>query len=200
MGNEFNLKRLISGHVLPPLPPFIKENPPQLNSVPNIDADVVDTTVGDKIERTIFGTPQVVPLLIKLKSEADYWLFPVETLISIDGKNILIKRNVAKKKGRGSIKEYWTEDDYTINIQGMLTTPGTQNFPDEDLKRLITYCTAKEPLDVLCPALDRLGIKKIVIEDYSLPFTKGPENQNFSIKALSDDDGELLIKKNTNVL
>lgn len=191
---------MFAGHVLPPLPPFIKQEPISINQVEAIKAETVQTIIGDKIETTIFGTPQAVPLKIKLKSESEFWLFPIEPLISIDGKNILIKRNVAKKRGKGSIKEYWTQDDWAINIQGTLSEPNTENFPDADLKKLVEYCTAKEPLDVVCPALERLGITRLVIEDYSLPFTKGPENQNFSIKALSDDDWELLIKKTTNVL
>jgi len=199
-GSDYILNKILRPHVLPPLPPFIKSNPATIAKAGSIDADSLETTVGDKIEQTIFGTPQVVPLKVKLKSESDWWLFPVEPLISIDGKSILIKRNVAKKKGRGSIKEYWTEDDWVINVQGTLTNPGTENFPDADLKQLIKYCTATEPLDVACPALERLGITRIVIEDRSLPFTKGPENQNFSFKAYSDDDWELLIKRNTNVL
>ena len=200
MPNEFNIQTLFAGHVLPPLPPFIKNEQPGIIKVEPINADVVSMQVGDKIEQTIFGTPQVVPLSLKLKSETEWFLLPVEPLISIDGKNILIKRNVAKKKGYGSIKEYWTQDDWTINIQGLLTEPGTEDFPEDHLNDLIRYCTAKEPIEVKCPALERLGINKMVIEDYSLPFTKGPENQNYSIKALSDSDWDLLIKQTTNVL
>lgn len=199
-GAEYLLNKLLQPHVLPPLPPFIKSNRATITDAGSIDAETVETTVGDKVEQTIFGTPQVVPLKVKLKSESEYWLFPVEPLISIDGKSILIKRNVAKKKGKGSIKEYWTEDDWTINVQGILTTKNSENFPEADLNQLIKYCTAQEPLDVACPALERLGITRIVIEERSLPFTKGPENQNFSFKAYSDDDWQLLIKRNTNVL
>ena len=196
----FELNKLLGPHVLPPMPPFIKSNPVTITHADSINADTVTATIGDKIEQTIFGTPQVVPLKVKLKSESDFWLFPVEPLISIDGKSILILRNVAKKKGRGSIKEYWTEDDWTINVQGTLTTPTSENFPEADFKQLIKYLTAKEPLDVACPALERIGVTRMVISERSLPFTKGPENQNFSFKALSDDDWQLLIKRNTNVL
>lgn len=156
---------------------------------------------GDKVEQTVFGTPMVVPLKIKLKSESDYWLFPVEPLISIDGKNIIVKRNVAKRKrGFGSIKEYWTQDDWAISIQGLITKPNSEIYPAADMQQLVKYCTAKEPLDVLCPAFEILGITKLVIESYSLPFTKGPENQSYSINAMSDNEWDLLIKKEPNAL
>ncbi len=216
--NDYLLNKLLRPHVLPPIPLFLKNGvlkvtkPGKVDAESTqaitdsertygkIDADTVQGIEGDKIEQTIFGTPQVVPLQVKLKSESDYWLFPVEPIISIDGKSILIKRNVAKKIGKGSIKEYWAEDDWVINVQGVLTTINSEKFPDADFKQLIKYLTAKDSLDVKCPALERLGITRIVIEERSLPFTKGPENQNFSFKALSDDVWKLLIDNNTNVL
>jgi hypothetical protein len=37
------------------------------------------------------------------------------------------------------------------------------------------------------------NIERLVIEDFSLPFTKGVENQMYTIKAYSDDLFDLLI-------
>jgi hypothetical protein len=108
---------------------------------------------------------------------------------------------VAKKKNiTGSIKEYWTDDDWSIEVQGLITEPGTEDFPEDDFNSLLKYLTAKEPLDVKCPALERIGVTKIVVYKRTLPFTKGPENQTFSFSAYSDSDWDLLIKKSTNVL
>ena len=199
MGKTFYIPAL-DGKVLPPLPPFPKSQEPSIYTAGSFEANTVAGFAPDKIEQTVFGTPQQVPLKIKFKSETEYWLFPVEPLISIDGSNSIIKRKPAKKTGRGSIKEYWTQDDWAINIQGVLTTPNSEEFPAEDLRRLVEYCTANEPLDVACPHLERIGVSKMVIERYSLPFTKGPENQTFTITAVSDDDWQLLIKRNPNVL
>lgn len=187
---------------MPPLPPFPKVPEERITKAGVIGADVAEhVNRGDKIEQTIFGTPQVMPLSVKLKSETSYWLFPVEPMISVDGKNILVKRNVAKRKnGFGSVKEYWTQDDYSINIQGLITDSTLQHdYPREDITTLAKYCNAKEPLDVKCPLLELLGINRIVIESFSLPFTKGPDNQNFSIIALSDTDWSLILKKKVSV-
>jgi hypothetical protein len=186
--------------VLPPIGPYPTGTTQGITKAGDINGNTIEIASGDKVEQTIFGTPQIVPIQIKLKSESDYWLFPVEPMLTINGKNILIKRNVAKKKkGFGSIKEYWTQDDYTITIQGLLTTPETENYPVSDFNQLMKYCTAKEALDVKCEALQRIGVSKLVIETYDLPFTKGPENQNFSITAYSDTDAQLLIKKKVSV-
>lgn len=198
----FSIPRLADPKVLPPLPPFPAVPEQRISKAGVINADAWQhVNRGDKVEQTIFGTPQVMPLSVKLKSETAYWLFPVEPLISIDGKNILVKRNVAKRKnGFGTIKEYWTQDDYSINIQGLITDSSREyDYPREDLVTLTKYCNAKEPLDVKCPILELLGINRIVIESFSLPFTKGPENQNFSIIALSDTDWSLILKKKVSV-
>lgn len=198
----FSISKLSEPRVLPPLPPFPVVPKERITKAGTIEADVSEyTNRGDKIEQTIFGTPQVMPLSVKLKSESEYWLFPVEPMISIDSKNILVKRNVAKRKnGFGSIKEYWTQDDFSISIQGLITDSSQQyDYPREDLVTLAKYCNAKEPLDVKCPQLELLGITRIVIESFSLPFTKGPENQNFSIMALSDTDWSLILKKKVSV-
>jgi hypothetical protein len=200
MGKEYNIQQLVGGRVLPPMPPYPINKPVPITQAGDYEANSVQVQVGDKVEQTIFGTPQVMPIKIKLKSETDYWLFPVEPMISIGGENEIVKRKVAKKRTGGTIKEYWTQGDWSINIQGLLTRVQEDAYPVDDLKQLVKYCTAKEPLDVLCPGLEVLGILKIVIDSYQLPFTKGIENQSFSITASSDMDWELLIKRNTNVL
>lgn len=198
---EYSLNELLKPRPTYPLPPYPKSNPAAINQPGDIEGIENRPVYRDKIEQTIFGTPQVFPLSVKLQSEQDYWLFPIEPLISIEGKNILIKRNVAKKKvGFGSIKEYWTQDDYGITIEGLIKDDGSEyDYPREDVVTLMRYATAKEPLDVKCPILELLGITRIVIEDYTLPFTKGQENQNYSIKAVSDTDWSLLLKKKTSV-
>lgn len=198
----FSIPRLADPKVLPPLPPFPAVPEERISKAGVITADSYQhVNRGDKVEQTIFGTPQVMPLSVKLKSETSYWLFPVEPMISVDGKNILVKRNVAKRKnGFGSIKEYWTQDDYSISIQGLITDSSREyDYPREDVVTLTKYCNAKEPLDVKCPILELLGINRIVIETFSLPFTKGPENQNFSIIAYSDTDWSLILKKKVSV-
>jgi len=201
MTKDFIISKLLGPHVLPPLPPFPKGRELAITKAGDIDADYSEYVPEDKIENTLFATPQVQPLRLKLQSENEWWLIPVEPMIGVQGKNILVKRDVAKRKtGFGGIKEYWTQGDWTININGLLTdNAGRYNFPRHDVLMLIRYCTAKEPIDVKCPGLQLLGITRIVIEDYQLPFTKGPENQNYSITAYSDTDWKLLLKKKTSV-
>lgn len=198
--NEFDINRLVNGKVWPPIGPYPKGGNPGINN-PGVfpDAKAIDGIAADNVEMTQFGTPMAMPLKIKLKNspKSDWWLLPTEPLITIGGKNILIKRNVAKSKMRGSIKERWAQDDYSINIQGLFTVNDTYDYPKDDLKKLRIICEAKEPVDVLCPLFAILGIHTMVIESYDLPHTKGEENQTWTINALSDDDWKLFIEIDT---
>lgn len=195
--NEFDI-RFLNGHVLPPLPPYPKGIKPHIEEMGDMDkAEAM--MAPERVEVTQFGTPQVMPLKMKLVSESEYWLLPCEPLITLGYKNILIKRYVSKGRLRGSIKERWAQDDYAITINGLFTRHNTYEYPEADMKKLQRICEAREAIDVVCPAFVSLGIHRIVIESYDLPFTKGEENQNWSITAVSDDDWDLLLKvDNTN--
>lgn len=153
---------------------------------------------GEELQYSHFGMPMVFPLQMKLQSEGDdaWWSFPLEPLISVAGGNVLVKRTVAKKETRGTIKERWAQDDYRITITGLLTSFDSElRYPEADVKEVILkFCEAREPIDVLCPLFETLGINRLVIESYDLPFTKGIENQAYRIEALSDDDWELLVE------
>lgn len=136
----------------------------------------------------------VLPLSIGT-TENDLWLFPIEPLISISGKNIFVKRNVAKSNFRGTIKERWTEDDFQISIQGAFIHDDLLTYPSSDLQKLMYYIRQKRELTVKNELLAILDINHIVIESYDFPFSKGENVQNFSINALSDHDYTLFIDK-----
>lgn len=154
---------------------------------------------GEGSEQTSVATPNgfamIVPFSIGL-TENNLWTLPVEPLLSLRGGNIISKRSVAKGKGRGTIKERWSQDDYEITLSGLLMNPSNLNaYPDEEVIKLRELCEARQALFVDCPALSRFDITRIVIESYDFPFTKGENVQAYSIKALSDDVTDLLIRE-----
>lgn len=201
---EFDFNRLFGDVVLPPSNKKIQGSRDVIERFAMTYPDL-SLAAPVKVESTQFGTPQVMWLKWKLSSQTknDWWLLPIEPLITVNGKNVLVKRNVAKSSLRGTIKERWMQDDYSISIQGLFTRKDSYEYPSSDLKKLRDLCEAKEPIDVLCPLFEELGITRIVIESYDIPFTKGEENQNWQVNALSDDDWQLLINidnQNKNVL
>lgn len=196
MAKEFNINALLNRTiVLPPVGPFPKPDQQPVNDIGGeVAGDVKESALLDKQFVTLFATPQILPLQFKLSTESDWWLFPIEPLISIEAKNEIATRNVAKKRdGYGSVKEYWTKGDYKITISGLFTNAVAEAFPNEDLQQLYKYCETPEPVEVKNTLLLELGVTHIVVESYALPFTKGNENQRFSISAVSDKNYDLFI-------
>lgn len=147
---------------------------------------------------------QFFPLSFSI-DQREWFLFPYEPMINISGKNNIIRRNVAKwnndnnGKLSGTIKERWSQDDYTITITGvlmgsLLTGDVSDCYPISDFKRLADLLTTSKEIYVRCEPLQLLKINRIVVEDFSFPFTKGENVQAYEIKAYSDFSYNLLIE------
>lgn len=153
-----------------------------------------DAELEDVVRTNATGVPMVLPLRFQLEeSGAQEWLFPMEPMISVNGQNILVRRNVSKGKIRGSIKERWTQDDYSVRIEGILL--GTDGkYPDADVAKLRSFCEAGH-VKALNPLLEIFGISQLAIESWDIPFTSGTINQNYTIQAYSDDIYKLLLSR-----
>lgn len=135
-----------------------------------------------------------MPFRIKKMDEPEWFLLPIEPLVSISGKNTIVRRSVAKAKDNGTVKERWSQDDYTVTIQGVLSGKDEGAYPEADVKRMIAYFSERQSIEVSQDILLLFGIKFLAIESASFPHTKGLNNQNFEIKAYSDNNIELLIE------
>lgn len=124
---------------VPPYFKFLKK------AIPQVDADEYDVKaftpeqLGQALSNAS-GVPMQCPLKMRREGDAEYWLFPNEPIITIHGKNVIAKKQVAKGKVRGSIKERWSQDDYQVNISGILMDP--LGYPEEDVKKLRSLCEA----------------------------------------------------------
>lgn len=153
-----------------------------------------DAELEDVVRTNATGVPMVLPLRFQLEeSGAEEWLFPMEPMISLNGQNILVRRNVSKGRIKGSIKERWTQDDYSVRIEGILL--GTDGkYPDADVAKLRSFCEAGH-VKALNPLLEIFGISQLAIESWDIPFTSGTINQNYTIQAYSDDIYKLLLSR-----
>jgi hypothetical protein len=200
---EYGLTQALDGRVLPPMPIFpvgknqALDSPKGFNEVYNVEA----LEAQGELRYSIFGSPMCFPVAIRTaKGDDDWWWLPIEPIITMSGGNTIVKRNVAKVsnanyKKRGSIKEMWSNDDYKIDIVGLLSKFDEWAYPTEDVRRLRSLLESRSALFIKCELLEIFGIGKIVVENWDIPFTKGEENQAYSIKAISDDEWDLLIKK-----
>lgn len=153
-----------------------------------------DAELEDVVRTNATGVPMVLPLRFQLEeSGAQEWLFPMEPMISVNGQNILVRRNVSKGKIRGSIKERWTQDDYSVRIEGILKGMDGK-YPEADVAKLRSFCEAGH-VKALNPLLEIFGISQLAIESWDIPFTSGTINQNYTIQAYSDDIYKLLLSR-----
>lgn len=153
-----------------------------------------DAELEDMVRTNALGVPMRFPLEVQPEG-GEWWLLPIEPLITITGRNIIVKRQVSKGKIRGSIKERWTQDDYQIKIEGALMNLTQNDYPAKDVQKLRTLCESAK-LKVRCPLFELYSINQIVIENYEFPFTAGVQNQAYTITAYSDDTYKLLLKQN----
>ncbi len=153
-----------------------------------------DAELEDVVRTNATGVPMVLPLRFQLEeSGAQEWLFPMEPMISVNGQNILVRRNVSKGKIRGSIKERWTQDDYSVRIEGILMGMDGK-YPEADVAKLRSFCEAGH-VKALNTLLEIFGISQLAIESWDIPFTSGTINQNYTIQAYSDDIYKLLLSR-----
>ncbi|MGA0556528.1 DUF6046 domain-containing protein [Larkinella sp. VNQ87] len=143
------------------------------------------------IKRT--GATMKMPFRIGLtRDNSDFWTLPIEPLVSVRGRNMIVRRNISKKNGIGSVKELWSQDDYSISVRGIFVSEKLGEFPEENLSKLKKLLEAKRSLVISCRLTDILGITLMAVEEWELPETSGLENQYFRISGYSDQDFELI--------
>lgn len=197
-GQRFILENLalrVMGNKVPPYWLFRKEaiadvSPDDYEAIQRMD----DEELEDVVRTNALGVPMQQPLRLRLEKEgAEDWLLPLEPMISLQGQNIIKRRQVNKGRVKGSIKERWAQDDYTITIEGILMSEDGK-YPSDDVAKLRSYCEAAK-MTALCPLLELFGISHIMIESWDIPFTSGSANQNYTLKAYSDDIYKLLLSR-----
>lgn len=135
----------------------------------------------------------VLPFYFQLTDDS-WWLLPYEPLVSISGENVIIKRNVAKSEGRGTIKSRWSEGDLKIKIEGTFVNDELLKYPATEVQKLREVINQRRAIGIQNELLQLFNVSQIAIEDYDIPFTKGENTQNYSINALSDDMYNLFIE------
>lgn len=186
-------------HVLPVLPFLPLQN---TEGVPAVKSEVFEGL--NMADPPTPEEKQFFPLSLSIDEGQTWFLLPYETMINISSKNTVVKRNVAKwkesegvKSRIGTIKERFNQDDWQIDITGVLigsimTGKVDDCFPINDFQKLVKILK-KVKVRVKCPPLELLDISTIVIEDFSFPFTKGENVQAYTITAYSDYSYNLIL-------
>jgi hypothetical protein len=211
---EYDLKNIVpkahagySGNIYDPLRVYFNKAlgsygaiPPYFLTDKHRQPDVVGIDPGYDLDqeaarrefRALGRLASVMPMQVKRQSDSEWFEFPFEPLVTLSGKNTIIRRKVSKSEGKGTIKERWSQDDYQVSIQGLLSHPDYE-YPEADIKTLLDIFNERKSVEVKHDILLIFGITHLAIESAEWPHTKGLNNQNFSIKAYSDTPFELLI-------
>lgn len=137
----------------------------------------------------------VTPVTLRIDARRLKITMPLEPLVSASGKNEITCRDVAASDGRtrGSIKEKWRTSDWNITIAGLLIADEHTTIKDY-MHLLREFIEADENIEIICPLLNEgFGVTRVVIESYDFPFTKGEENQTYTLKCRSDDSNIKLL-------
>lgn len=189
-------------HVIPPIP-----------FLPIQNQGIIREEDSQEFENAWVNDPQLpedrqfFPFSFKKESEEQFYTLPWEPLISINARNNIAKRTVAKAGSQfiGTIKERFSTDDFEITITGafygnQLKGTSQETYPRKDMERLRDYLLTPERLEVNSEPLETLGINFIVIEEMNFPFTKGENVQAYEIRAVSDFNWDLLYERKVGIL
>lgn len=99
-------------------------------------------------------------------------------------------RNIVKTKiagANGTVKEYMSDGDYSINIKGSLVSKYSNMPPIDELNTFNILITHPEALTVRSNFLDYFDIQKLVIERPVIKQREGMRNVvDFELQCLSD--------------
>ena len=114
----------------------------------------------------------------------------LSVLMSVNQSKTIIKTAI---QGRpGTVKEYISDGDYSISINGALFGESQDIYPEDQLIELLEVLKAPVAIKVESEFLSYFDIDEIVIENYDCDQKKGSRNaQPFKITALSDTPIEL---------
>jgi len=87
----------------------------------------------------------------------------------------------------GTVKEYISDGDYQIKIEGKLFGRGANNYPQEDVQKLLSICLAPQAINVTSTFLKMFNVEDIVIKSYTIDQQEGMRNcQPFTLNCVSD--------------
>lgn len=154
----------------------------------------------DRSIKSYLGTPIYSSLDFKAVTDSDDVNLPsdvreitqedlqlTEILMTVQQSKNIVKTAL---NGRpGTVKEYISDGDYAITVEGMIVGEVPNVFPEDAVKRLTTFLDLPQSLEVGSRLLTLFGITKIVVNDYNFFEIEGTRNQvAFRLMMWSDTD------------
>jgi Domain of unknown function (DUF6046) len=140
---------------------------------------------------TYLGTPVFADIILTNQAE-DRTIQLIASVVEVSQSKIIERTTV---RGRnGTVKEYWSMDDYSVRIRGAVIDPRPDYYPKEVVDTLQLLLAEPESLKVVSRFLQLFGIYEITVKDYTFLPVEGKTNcQFFDIVAFSDEPEELIL-------
>lgn len=88
----------------------------------------------------------------------------------------------------GTVKEYVSLGDYSIKLQGWITSEDMNVFPTEKLENLLEYLTYPGAINMYGKFIDHFDLHQVVVTDYAISEERGFSSQvPFRCSLISDD-------------
>ena len=144
----------------------------------------------EKVKLT--GVTMQCPVRIGLKKDgSDLWTLPLEPIVTVKGSKTIVRRNIAKAHGTGTVKEAWSMDDYEVTVSGLFQSIEEGKFPERYVSKLQAFMKPMQPIVIHCKLLDVVGVNLLCVHSWDFPATSGIENQEYVFNAYSDQYFEL---------
>lgn len=153
----------------------------------------------ERIQTTSTGIVYYMPTKLQISlpgAPEELHQLPNEPLISISGQKNVVKTAIDGVKG--TFKEGFSIDDYTITIRGLAIQPDLQSeeYPELLVRKIRKICEIQGSLKVVNDLLQMFGINRLVIESYDFPdFPGAPSVQPYVLQCVSDQEFELELKQ-----
>lgn len=123
----------------------------------------------------------------------DYEEIRIDTvLVTIDQDKNIIRTPVLGRNG--TVKRFVSDGDFAIAISGKIVNNDQfLQAPNEDLGNFIKILEAPESIPIVSGHLQRFDIFDIVIKGYNLPQGSKQNEQEFQIRAYSDEPFDFIV-------
>jgi hypothetical protein len=113
------------------------------------------------------------------------WLTVEDCLVTVGNTKNIIETTLQGRNG--TVKEYISDGDYQIKIEGRIYGKGMNNYPQGEVQNLHAICLAPQAINITSTFLKMFNIEDIVIKSYNIDQQEGVRNcQPFILNCVSD--------------
>lgn len=158
------------------------------------DFNEIDPKTYSALGNPVYSNLEFEPAVYSWKdNEFDFEGIVINTvLFTVNQTKNIVKTEIQGR--RGTVKEYISDGDFQITVNGSIVSSEPKVYPREAVNRLKNLLEVPLPIQITSEFLNIFDISSVVVESYSFPQTRGVRNvQPFTIQLVSDEPLELQI-------